>query len=184
LKILAIVGSPRINGNTNYLIDAALDEAKKLGAETEKIILSQYNVQPCQGHDDCAELAVCPQKDDTAWILDKFIAADAVILGVPVYYYNVTAQMKAFIDRNYFIYNKYPRVKAKAVGYIVVAHSSGMEETVQALHNFVDWSLRVPRNKRLVMKAYAGVIGDAESKPQLEQDARKLGRQLMAGLKG
>lgn len=47
MKILAIVGSPRQNGSTSYLVDQALVEAAKLGAETEKLILSKYKIEPC-----------------------------------------------------------------------------------------------------------------------------------------
>jgi multimeric flavodoxin WrbA len=183
MKILAIVGSPRINGNTNYLVDTALDEVKKLGFETEKIILSQHRILPCLGHDDCTEYDACTQKDDMAAILNKFCDADAVILATPVYFYNVTAQMKAFIDRNFFIYNKNRRVKARAVGYMIITEMSGIQETEQALHNFVDWSLRVPRDRRFVMTGYAGKMGDARGNSELEQNARKLGRQLISALK-
>ena len=104
MKILAIVGSPRPKGNSNYLVDQALEEASKLAVDTEKIVLSQYEVNPCLGHDDCASFESCLQKDDAGWIFDRFREADGVILATPVYYYNVSAQMKAFIDRNYFLY--------------------------------------------------------------------------------
>jgi multimeric flavodoxin WrbA len=104
MKILAIVGSPRPKGNTSYLVDCALEDAADHGIETEKIILSQYKVNPCQGHDNCSSFSSCKQDDDVPWILDKFCNADGIILGSPVYYYNMTAQMKAFIDRNYFLY--------------------------------------------------------------------------------
>jgi multimeric flavodoxin WrbA len=60
LKLLAIVGSPRLKGNTNYLVDQALEEAEKLGAQTEKITLSQYKVNPCLGHDNYASLGILP----------------------------------------------------------------------------------------------------------------------------
>ena len=79
MKILALVGSPRLKGNTNYLVDQALEEATKLGIETEKIVLSDYNVNPCLGHDNCASLDSCLQKDDTAAIQDKFCQADGVV---------------------------------------------------------------------------------------------------------
>jgi len=50
MKIIAIVGSPRTTGNINYLIDQALQEIDTRGFETDKIILSQYQVNPCLGH--------------------------------------------------------------------------------------------------------------------------------------
>ncbi|TET68945.1 MAG: flavodoxin family protein, partial [Dehalococcoidia bacterium] len=116
MKLLAIVGSPRLKGNTNYLVGQALKEAAALGAETEKIVLSQYVVNPCLGHDNCASFDACQQKDDAGWILDRLCQADGVIIATPVYYYNVSAQMKAFIDRNYFLYKHNQKYKARAVG--------------------------------------------------------------------
>jgi len=66
MYILAIVGSPRLDGNTNYLVDKALEEAAGLGAKTDKIILSQYKLSPCLVHANCNELDSCAQKDDGA----------------------------------------------------------------------------------------------------------------------
>ena len=60
MKLLAIVGSPRLEGNTNYLVDQALEEASKLGAEVAKLVLSQYKLNPCLGHDDCGSLRPLP----------------------------------------------------------------------------------------------------------------------------
>jgi multimeric flavodoxin WrbA len=72
MYILAIVGSPRLDGNTNYLADQALQEAASLGATTDKIILSQHKLSPCLVHVNCSELDSCAQQDDGVWILDKF----------------------------------------------------------------------------------------------------------------
>ncbi len=183
MKILAIVGSPRLNGNTNFLVDQALDEAAKLGATTEKIVLSQHEVSPCLGHDNCASLAACIQKDDAGWIIDKFYEADGVILGSPVYYLNVTAQMKAFMDRNYFPYKKNIRAKARAVGVIVVAEQMGIEDTLYTLHQFVDWVFFVGKSRRFVVSGYANKQGEAQKKHQLVAEARKLGQKMVASLR-
>ncbi|MDD3854033.1 MAG: flavodoxin family protein, partial [Syntrophomonadaceae bacterium] len=64
MNILAIMGSPRLYGNTNYLTDQALDAANKAGATTEKIILNQYKIHPCDGHINCASLKKCAHNDD------------------------------------------------------------------------------------------------------------------------
>ena len=183
MKLLAIVGSPRPEGNTNYLVEQALGEAAKLGAQTEKLILSQYEVNPCLGHEDCASFDSCQQKDDAGWILDRFCEADGVILATPVYYYNVTAQMKAFIDRNYFLYKKDRRSQARAVGIIVVAEKEGIEDTLYALKQFVDWSFNVDENRRFIASGYAGKLGDAQNNLPLAEEARKLGRQIVESLK-
>jgi multimeric flavodoxin WrbA len=183
LKILAIVGSPRQKGNTNFLVDQALDEAARLDVETEKIVLSQYEINPCLGHDNCASRAACTQKDDAGWIIDKFYEADGVILASPVYYLNVTAQMKAFIDRNYFPYKKNMRAKARAVGIIVVAEQMGIEDTLYTLHQFVDWIFYVGKSRRFVVSGYANKQGEARENHQLVAEARKLGQEMVASLR-
>ena len=127
MYILAIVGSPRLDGNTTYLVDQALRQATELGARTEKIILSEYKVSPCLGHKNCSEFDSCVQQDDGRGILQKFCEADGIILATPVYYYDVSAWMKIFIDRNYFLYRHGGKCRAKTIGIIVVAGSAGIK---------------------------------------------------------
>lgn len=182
MKILAIVGSPRLKGNTDYLVEQALGEAAKLGAETEKLILSRYEMKPCLGHEDCASFETCLQQDDMHWILDRFCEADAVILATPVYYYNVSAQMKAFIDRNYFLYNHALKPKARAVGVIVVADSAGIEDTMHTLKLFINESLDVKKGSIFTVCGYAGRLGDAVRNLPLVEKARNLGRQMVESL--
>lgn len=183
MKVLAIVGSPRLNGNTSFLVDQALAEAEKLGAETEKIVLAQHKVNPCLGHDDCASFASCTQKDDAGWILDKLYEADGVILASPVYYYNVSAQMKAFMDRNFFPYNKNRQAKARAVGIIIVAEAEGIEDTLHTLHQFIDSVFSIGKSRSLVVSGYAGRAGEAAKDAKLVTEARSLGRKIVASLK-
>ena len=183
MKLLAIVGSPRLKGNTNHLVDQALEEAAKLDAETEKIVLSQHVVNPCLGHDDCASFDACQQKDDSGWILDRFCEADGVILATPVYYYNVSAQMKAFIDRNYFLYKHGIKSRARAVGIIVVADCEGIEDTLHTLRQFVNESFKVEKDKIFVISGYANLLGEVKNNLPLVEKARKLGRQMVESLK-
>ena len=183
MKILAIVGSPRLKGNTDYLVDQALEEAARIGSETEKIVLNRYQVRPCLGHEDCASFKACLQKDDTGWILDRFCEADGVILATPVYYYNVSAQMKAFIDRNYFLYKHNRKSEARAVGVIVVAEVEGIEDTVHTLQQFIGESFVVEKDRIFIVHGYASRLGDAEKNIPLVTDARNLGRQIVESLK-
>ena len=182
MKILAIAGSPRLQGNSNYLVDQSLKEARKLGAETEKIVLSQFDVRPCLGHDECASFKSCFQKDDTAWILDRFCQADGVILATPVYYYNVSAQMKAFIDRNYYLYKKDRRSAARTVGIIVVAEQEGIGDTLYTLNQFVDGSFNVKKDKKFIVSGYASRLGEVKDNLRLVEEAEKLGRDMVESL--
>ena len=184
MKIMAIVGSPRLKGNTNILVDSTLEEAAKLGVDTKKIILSQYDIRPCLGHDDCSSFESCTQKDDVNWILDEFLDADGVILATPVYWYNVSAQMKTFIDRNYFPYKHDMKYKARAVGIIVVAEMEAIEDTLHTLNQFVDWCFDIKESGKFTVSGYAHTEGEVRRKPDLIEDARQLGRQMVRYLKG
>ncbi|OGN91665.1 MAG: hypothetical protein A2Z75_04855 [Chloroflexi bacterium RBG_13_50_10] len=178
MKILAIVGSPRPKGNTSYLVDQALQEAAARGLETEKIILTKYRVNPCQGHENCASFSACKQADDVPMILDKFINADGIILGSPVYYYNMTAQMKAFVDRNYFLYTHGIPNKLFCAGLIVIGGGAGLEPATRALRRFVKLSADIPDDRIVTLTGYASKPGEVKSDPSLIEEARKLGARL------
>ena len=183
MEILALIGSPRLKGNTSYLVDEALKEASKLGAQTDKLVLSQYDIKPCLGHDNCASVHSCRQKDDVGWILDNFCKADGVILATPVYYYNVSAQMKAFIDRNYFLYKHNSKSRARVVGVIAVAEVVGIEDTLHTLKQFIDESFRLEDKRNLIIQGHAGRVGDVKNNIPLIEEARELGWQMVEMLK-
>lgn len=183
MKILAIVGSPRIKGNTNYLVDRALEEAELSGAETEKVVLSQLEIKPCVGHDNCSTFSLCPLNDDMNRLLEKFLEADAIVLATPVYWYNVTAQMKAFIDRNYFAYKHDMKYKARVAGIIVVAEVEAIEDTLRTLNQFVDWCFDLQKDGKFIVSGYAHTEGEVKEKTDLVEQARQLGRDMARSLK-
>ena len=178
MKIMAIVGSPRPEGNTSYLVDQALQEAAARGLETEKVILTQHRVNPCQGHENCARFSVCKQDDDAPWILDKFSNAEGVILGSPVYYYNMTAQMKAFVDRNYFLYTHGTTYRTVCAGLIVIGGGAGLEQAVKALRRLVKLSANIPDEKIVTLTGYASKPGEVKNNSALVEEARKLGGRM------
>ncbi len=100
-KVVAINGSPHEGtANTSMMIGMIQDTLEKEDFELEQIILSQHNIHYCYGCAVCLEKGSCWIKDDYKAIAEKMLAADAVILGSPVYVLNVTAQMKTFLDRS------------------------------------------------------------------------------------
>jgi multimeric flavodoxin WrbA len=174
VKVVAIGGSPRIKGNTNYLIDEVLKEISSHGIQTEKFVLSEYKINPCQGHDDCDELSECKQKDDAPWILEKFRLADGVILASPVYYYNMSAQLKTFMDRNYFLYTHDKEAKAMCVGLIAVGGGEGADEAIEDMKKMFNHS-----NARIFsLTGYASGTGDIKKQTKIIQQAQKMGRQI------
>jgi multimeric flavodoxin WrbA len=178
MKVVAIVGSPRPKGNTNYLVDQALQEISNHGIETEKIMLSQYRINGCLGHENCSSFAACQQKDDAPAILEKFSTADGIILATPVYYYNMTAQMKTFIDRNYFLYTHGIGLKARCAGVIVVAGGSAIDITVRALKRCFRVQGDKPEERTITLTGYASRAGEVKNQPALIEEARDLGKKM------
>jgi len=105
MKVLGISGSPRAGGNTDTLLGALLAGAASAGAETEAVHLRDYAIAPCTGCERCRRDLTCTRFFDGMHLLyPKIEAVDALILGSPTYNYNITPEMKAFIDRLYPYY--------------------------------------------------------------------------------
>ena len=101
IKVLGISGSPR-HGNTEAMVLEALQSAQKEGAETEFISLVNKEIKPCISCKKCLEEGgSCFVEDDFEEMHKKFRNSDGAIIGSPVYAGNVTAQLKAFMDRHF-----------------------------------------------------------------------------------
>ena len=99
MKVLGIMGSPRINGNTNLLLDEALKGAQSQQAEVETILVDKLNITPCREFYGCLKDGNCVIRDDMDDIYPKLLAADGVIIASPMFFYSLSAQVKALIDR-------------------------------------------------------------------------------------
>ncbi len=100
MKVLAINGSARKNGNTAILINAVFEELNKAGIETEMIQLSGKMIEPCKACWACGGRKNCVHnKDMFQEIFEKMKQADGIILGSPVYTANISANMQAFLER-------------------------------------------------------------------------------------
>lgn len=99
--VLGIVGSKRKNGNTATLVEKALEAVEKQGIETEIFYLGDYDIKGCTGCEGCQETYACVIQDDMQKLYPKLIKAKGLVLGSPTYFYNVSADVKAFIERLY-----------------------------------------------------------------------------------
>ncbi|MFX0166594.1 MAG: flavodoxin family protein [Candidatus Hodarchaeota archaeon] len=122
--MLGIVGSPRRGGNTEILVDEVLMGAKEAGALTEKIILNELKINPCQACNSCYKTGNCMHKDDMPTLLDKMEQSELWVLGTPIYWWGPTAQFKTFLDRWY--HPKHQSFKGKRV-IIVIPLGGGHE---------------------------------------------------------
>lgn len=171
--VVAVVGSPRPKGNTSILVDAALAELERRGTAVSKIMLCDHAIAPCLGHDTCGDLERCPQDDDADDVLAAVYAADGLLLATPVYYENVSAQMKAFIDRNVFQYAHDVFLTPKVVGLLVVTAETGLDDTLAALRRYVALSSEgdVPI---FSLGGFADAAGAAAGDNELLAAARRL----------
>jgi len=97
---LALFGSPRKGGNTDILLEEFLHGCTEAGAEVDRIRVAILNVSGCVGCNGCAETGRCVIKDDMRVVHEALNRSDHVVFASPIYFYNVTAQAKAVIDRS------------------------------------------------------------------------------------
>ena len=99
LKVLAIAGSPRRDGNTDLLLQEAIAGAESRDAEVKRIVLSELCIAPCRHCDCCLEAGQCVIDDDMQPIYRDLAIADRLVIASPIFFMGVTAQTKAMIDR-------------------------------------------------------------------------------------
>lgn len=99
MKVLGIMGSPRIKGNTDLLLDEALRGAVSQAAEIEKLVVDKLNITPCREYYACVKDGNCVIRDDMDGIYPQLLSADRIIIASPMFFYSLTAQVKALIDR-------------------------------------------------------------------------------------
>ncbi len=98
-QIVAIYGSPRRHGNTASLLAEAVAGAKAGGASVEQIVLRDKKISPCLEIYGCRKSGECAILDDFQEVRDAILAADALMLATPVFFYTVSAHVKALMDR-------------------------------------------------------------------------------------
>jgi len=140
VKVIAINGSPRKNGNTALLIDTVFAELKKEGIETEHVQLGGKKIHGCTACMKCFENQNkrCSIDNDILNVLvPKMLEADGIIIGSPTYFANVSSEVKALIDRAGLvaIANGY-MLKRKVGAAVVAVRRAGATDTFDAINKF------------------------------------------------
>ena len=100
MLVLGLQGSPRRKGNSRYLLEHFLQAAASFGAETRMVEVDRCDIRPCKEYTVCEKKGYCPIEDDMLRDVYGLIRrADLVVAATPVFFYNMTAQLKALIDR-------------------------------------------------------------------------------------
>jgi NAD(P)H-dependent FMN reductase len=122
MKILALIGSPRKQGNTDIMADEVLAGAEAEGAEVSKVYLDDFRINPIGEVADNSRNREDPRNyDDFPHLLERFLSADIIVWSTPVYWQGPSAQMKCFLDRLSSYFN-HPRhiARFRGKGHIVL----------------------------------------------------------------
>ena len=176
-KIVILVGSKRRDGNTETLAKAFMKGAKE-HSDVEIVSVADYQVNPCIGCNSCMtkEDHRCFQKDDMNEIYDKLLSADAIVIASPVYFYGLSAQLKAIIDRLHTpLRNEFP---VKKLGLLLVGAASLPElfDAIFAQYELVLSYFSLEDGGRVCVRGVKDV-GDINGNQAL-LDAEEMGRNM------
>lgn len=143
MKILVLTGSPRKNGNSNTLADQFIEGARASGHEVSRFDAAFKNVHPCAGCNHCGMDGPCVFQDDFEFVREHIIPAQAVVFATPMYYFGISAQLKAVIDRFYAI-NGQIHVPKRAVLLMTYANTAAAQARpiishYEALIDYLGW---------------------------------------------
>ena len=180
MKVLGINGSSRKDGNTAIIIGKVFEELNKEDIEIELIQLADYDIQPCRGCFACKGRGNCVfAKDGFAYIFSQMVEADGIILGSPVYSADVSARMKAFLERGGVVVATNPGLLRHKVGASVAAvRRGGGMTTVDTMNHFM-------LNKEMIIVGstywnivYGKNIGDVLSEDEGMANMHNLGENM------
>ena len=183
MNVLGISGTPRKGGNSEILLNAALEPFEQANWEVRKILLSERRIEMCTGCETCVENKSCCIEDDMDEVYEDYEWCEAVIISSPAYYRNVPAQLKALFDRTFATnHMKDKLLKGKLGGAIAVGRSTsggGQTNVLNAIHNFYlsNGMLCVPGELNGV-SASADKPGDILKQPRRLEQARILGENI------
>jgi multimeric flavodoxin WrbA len=163
MKVVAFNGSPRKNGNTYTLLKTVLDELEKEGIETELIHVGDRSIHGCIGCGMCRKNSnnKCVFNDDIVnECIDKMIDADGIILGSPVYFADLSSQMKAFIDRVGFVTRPDRLLKRKVCASVVSQRRNGSIAAFNTMNNLFTISESIVVGSSYWNQGIGGAAGD------------------------
>ncbi|MBU1002368.1 MAG: flavodoxin family protein [Proteobacteria bacterium] len=182
MKVVAFNGSARKNGNTQHLIDHVLAELRAQGIETESVSLAGKNMRGCMA---CLKCFTHQDKRCTVDLdflnecVEKMLEADAIILGSPTYFANVSSEMKALIDRAGMVSKANGDMLARKVGAGVVAvRRGGAQQVFNALNAFFLIGQMVVVGSSYWNVGFGLNQGDVENDAEGVQTMQTLGRNM------
>lgn len=182
MKVVAFNGSPRENGNTAVLIRHVLEELAKEGIGTELFQLGGQKIQGCNACYGCYENRNrrCVIEDDVInTCIQKMTEADGIILGSPTYVTDVTAEMKALIDRAALVAKANNEMFRRKVGAAVIAvRRAGAVHAFDTINHFFTISQMIVPGSSYWNLGIGLEAGDVESDPEGLRTMKTLGENM------
>ncbi len=181
MRILGIGGSPRVGGNSDFLLETALEAAAEAGAEVERLYVRELEISPCRECDRCRERQPCPLPADGArTIFEALERCPVVVLATPVFFYGPPAPLKALIDRAQARYHARRAERTSPVlgaGFVLAAGGSRRPDTFSALELILkEWFFAL-RRELAELRGFGGLEGPgaARASGEVREAARRLG---------
>lgn len=182
MKVIAINGSPRKEGNTALALDAMAEVLKAEGIDTEVIHVGNQAIRGCLGCGTCARKKdeQCVIKDDAVnGIIQQLKSADGIILGTPVYYAGIAGTMKCFCDRAFYVASANGGLFDSKVGTAVVsARRSGTTPTFAGLNYYLQISKMLIAGSSYWNNVHGGLAGEAGADAEGLQTVRNAARNM------
>ena len=183
-KLLAVIGSPRKEGNSATLARQVAAGAEATGAEVEIFYLHEMNIQPCTACEACREETGkgCVIDDDMQTLYPKIRQSDALVIASPIYWFTVSAQMKLFMDRWYAFGGPdgYSAFDGKRIGIVLTYGDDDpfVSGAVNALRTLQDAFNYVGANIVGMVYGSASEAGEIKKNLGLMEKAYALGKQI------
>jgi multimeric flavodoxin WrbA len=188
MKVLAVNGSPRKKGNTSILLETVLGKIRPNGFKCEVLCLADFKINGCIACGGCkkekGDLPRCVQedKDDFKGMIEKFIGADAIILGTPVYFGSATPEIMALLHRvGYAIRSKKkPVLKNKVGAAVVVARRAGQNFTLAQINYWFQINEMIIPGSSYWNIGFGRGIGDVKNDKEGLETMERLGENIVA----
>lgn len=154
-RVVVISTSLRVGSNSDMLANRFIDGAREAGNEVEKVSLVGKEISFCKGCLACQKIGKCVIKDDANEIMQKVLAADVVCWATPIYYYEMSGQMKTLIDRMNAMYSL--DYKFREVYMLTTAAEDEPEVPKRAEAGLMGWIDCYPKS-RLVGTLFCGGV--------------------------
>jgi len=182
MNVIAFNGSPNKDGNTHRLIRHALDQIEKAGIKTELIQVGGKKVHPCTACGKCAEnldRRCIIDNDMVNECIGKMIQADAIVIGTSTYFAGVTPEIKAFMDRTFFVAKMNGDLFRHKVGAGIAAERrSGAVCAVDTINHYFGISGMFSTGSRYWNNAKGLMPGDVETDEEGMDTMKQLGENI------